>query len=139
MKYLLYTFLMVLVFDVCSLRAQTVDGVHLDSIPSEYVLLQFSQAGVFNSRVVMDVQFGQLDKVFSAKDSRFLGRDGKVVRFNSVIDGVNYFADAGFEFVQAYAFAIGSPPRPVYHYLMRRSDRGDLERSDLTHLKSLDQ
>lgn len=119
MRQLLITLL--IFFSPILAGAQTINGVPIDSLSEkgEYVLLLFTQR-LFKQSVVMDVDFGQKQKGWSAKDTRFTDKEGKPVEFNTVMDGVNYFASAGYEFIQAYAITIQNTN--IYHYLMRKRE-----------------
>lgn len=41
------------------------------------------------------------------------------MKFNSMIDALNYMGTQGWEFVQAYAITMGNTN--VYHFLMKRN------------------
>lgn len=121
MKHLLITLALTILAPIF-ISAQTINGIPIDSINKggEYVLLMFTRK-IFKNTVIMDVDFGQQRKAWSSTDSRFKDRDGNNVEFNSFMDGVNYFASAGYEFEQAFAVTIGN--NQVYHYLMRKKIR----------------
>ena len=55
---------------------------------------------LFSSKVNVQIDFGQETKFFS--DTRLVGKDGKAITFNSMVDAVNYMATLGWNFEQAY-------------------------------------
>ncbi|MCK9612531.1 MAG: hypothetical protein WC401_00700 [Bacteroidales bacterium] len=71
------------------------------------------------TKVTVSVDYGEERSFF--KDTRIIDETtGKVKKFNSMIDALNYMASIGWEFVQAYAFSSGSSSTPVYHYLLKK-------------------
>ena len=46
------------------------------------------------------------------------GKDGKPIKFSSVMEGVNYMAADGWEYVEA--FALTSNNTNVYHFVMKK-------------------
>lgn len=67
---------------------------------------------IFSMRVKVSVDFGTTVRQ-KLKDT-----EGKVIKFNSMIDAMNYMSEDGWEFHQAYVVTHGS--QNVYHWLMRR-------------------
>jgi len=47
---------------------------------------------------------------------------GKVKKFMSMIDAMNYMGDRGWEFIQAYAITYNN--QNVYHYILKRPKKG---------------
>ena len=71
---------------------------------------------ILTMKVVIDIDFGQQSK--SAADHRLTDENGKSLKFNSMIDALNYMGELGWEFEQA--FAITHANSNVYHYLLSR-------------------
>jgi hypothetical protein len=73
--------------------------------------------------VTIQVDFGQATSVWK-KSSQQLLRDenGKAIKFNSMIDAMNYFGVQGWEFVQAYVVTEGTlgGQQNVYHWLLKK-------------------
>lgn len=67
---------------------------------------------IFSNRVRVSVDFGETVRQ-KLKDT-----EGKVIKFNSMIDAMNFMSEEGWEFHQAYVVTHGS--QNVYHWLMRR-------------------
>ena len=109
---------------VGSAFGQTVNGVPLKEIQSEYV--QIIGSGKFLSeKVNIELDFGQKTSAWTKKDTQLLDSLGQKIELNSMIDALNFMASNGYELTQAYAFAVaGSSPlsagQNVYHFLLRR-------------------
>jgi len=100
--------------------AQTVNNVPIKDIDVEYVQI-VGTSRLLSTKVSIDIDFGQENKVFSAKDTQVRDEQGKLIIFNSMIDALNFMTSHGYEFVQAYAFNVSS--QNVYHYLLRKKKR----------------
>ncbi len=68
----------------------------------------------FNTKVKISVDFGQSRSLTS--DERLVDENGKVIKFNSMVDGMNYMGQFGWKFAQAYVVTIGQ--QNVYHWLL---------------------
>jgi hypothetical protein len=66
----------------------------------------------------VNIDFGQVDKMFSAKDTQIKDENGRMTTFNSMIDALNFMSENGYEFVNAYAITISN--QNVYHYMLRK-------------------
>ena len=75
---------------------------------------------LLTSKVKITVDFGQHTKLFTftKKNKMMVDENNKPIVFNSMIDGLNYMGQDGWNFVQAYAITMGSTN--VYHYLLRK-------------------
>ena len=71
---------------------------------------------ILSSKVTIEIDFGQARKLFA--DLRLKNDAGKAIKFNSMIDALNYMGAQGWEFVQAYAITVGNSN--VYHYLLKK-------------------
>lgn len=70
------------------------------------------------TKVTIVVDYGEQVKL--TKPNWIKDDEGKIQKFNSMIDALNYMGDQGWEFVQAYAVTSGSNTH-VYHYILKRS------------------
>ena len=78
--------------------SQTVNGLEISSIESEYMEI-IAISKLMSNKVNISLQFGQEDKMFKMKDSALLDANGKQVKFNSVTDALNFFNEVGYEFI----------------------------------------
>jgi hypothetical protein len=76
-------------------------------------------AKLFSTQVYVSIDLGERRKFF--EDKRMKNEDGTPKTFNSMIDGLNYMGQDGWEFVQAYIVTIGN--QNVYHYLLKKKNQ----------------
>lgn len=100
-------------------NAQTVNEIPIKDINVEYIQI-VGTTQLLSNKVTIELDFGQENKFFSTKSHQIKDEFGKSVKFNSMIDALNFLSKNGYDFIQAYAFAVGN--QNVYHYLLRKSD-----------------
>lgn len=100
-----------------TIKAQTVNDIPLTDIDVEYVQI-VGTSKLLSTKLTIQIDFGQRTKLLSSgKETIVKDADGKALDFNSMIDALNFMSKNGYEFVTAYAIAIGN--QNVYHYLLR--------------------
>jgi hypothetical protein len=115
-KLLFYTILCL--FYAFNAKSQTVNDTPLKDIDVDYVQI-VGTSRLLSNKLTIEIDFGQENKLFSSdKDTRVKDVNGKNMIFNSMIDALNFMTKNGYEFVQAYAFAVSN--QNVYHYLLRK-------------------
>jgi hypothetical protein len=67
---------------------------------------------LFSNKVTIDIDFGE-EKSFWA-DTRMKAFDGKLKKFNTIIDALNFMGKEGWLFINAYPVRDGSSE--IYHY-----------------------
>ena len=97
--------------------SQSVNGKAIAEIDVEYVQIVGS-AKLFSQKVNINIDFGQENKVFKAKDTQIRDANGKLTTFNSMIDALNFMSKCGYEFVDAYTLTVSN--QNVYHYLLKK-------------------
>ena len=105
---------------LCGISAftQTVNDIPISEIDVEYIQI-VGTSRLFSNKVTVEIDFGQHSKFFgSGKETQIKDIEGKLLKFNSMIDALNFMTSNGYTFVQAYAFAVDN--QNVYHYLMRK-------------------
>ena len=108
-------------FTVFNTSAQaTVNGQPINSIDVEYVRI-VGTSNLLNTKVTIDLEFGQQNKLFSTKDTKILNSDGSPLVLNSMVDALNFMSENGYEFISAYAITTGN--QNVYHYLKKRKNK----------------
>ncbi len=71
---------------------------------------------LFSNKVTVTVDFGQETSFWFGSSNQYLVDDnGKAIKFNSMVDAMNYMGKRGWEFEQAYVVTIGN--QNVYHWL----------------------
>jgi hypothetical protein len=88
-----------------------------DSIHYSYCQL-VGTSGFLTNKVTVSIDYGQEMKYFS--DQRIKDDAGNPIKFNSMIDALNYMAKNGWEHLQAYAITMGNTN--VYHHLLKRKE-----------------
>lgn len=80
---------------------------------------------VLSTKVTIAVDYGEQRSVW--KDNRLKNEEGKLVKFNTEIDALNYLGKQGWKLVNAYPLSVPNST-PVYHYVFRKEfSRGEVE------------
>lgn len=74
------------------------------------------QSGFMSKKVTITIDYGQIESIW--QDARIRDEDGKVKKFNSMVDAMNFMGGLGWEFQQAYVVTVGN--QNVYHWLLRK-------------------
>lgn len=92
-----------------SMNAQTISGVPLEEIESEYIQLRvFNELG---RKVNVTFDFGQKRKFFTIRNMQMRDTKGKCIKFNSPIEAINLMAEYGYEVVNGqYANSVCNRP-----------------------------
>ena len=70
-----------------------------------------------SNKVTIDVDYG--DERSFWKDHRLRDDDGKLKKFNTVIDAINFLGRNGWRLVNAFPVSMGNTPA-VYHYVFKK-------------------
>jgi|TARA_R110000868_G_scaffold84_10_gene900 hypothetical protein len=97
----------------------TVNGSPINGLDVDYVQI-VGRSNLMGTKVTVDLEFGQQNKLFSNEDTKILDSDGSTLKLNSMVDALNFMSDNGYDFVAAYAITIGN--QNVYHFLMKKKD-----------------
>ena len=101
-----------------------------------YLELLGEQKGLFNDKVKVTVDFGQEKSCWNNKRKQTLvDENGKKIAFNSMIDALNYFGEAGWQFEQAYVISHGNDY--VYHWLISKEVSSPEEMTDGFNTKKM--
>lgn len=71
---------------------------------------------LLSSKVTIDIDFGE-EKSFW-RDTRLKTDGGKIRKFNTVIDAINYMGSEGWIFINAYPVRMGQTE--VYHFAFKK-------------------
>lgn len=71
---------------------------------------------LLSNKVTIDLDFGE-EKSFW-KNHRLKSADGKIKKFNTVIDAMNYMGTAGWIFINAYPIRTGESE--IYHFAFKK-------------------
>jgi hypothetical protein len=72
---------------------------------------------ILSNKVTIDIDYGEERSIW--KDHRLKDEDGKLKKFNSVIDALNYLGKHGWILVNAFPISEPSGPK-VYHYVFKK-------------------
>ncbi|MGB5025463.1 MAG: hypothetical protein WBO44_08945 [Saprospiraceae bacterium] len=99
------------------IHGQTVNGVPMDSIKTDYVEIGGTEK-FLSTKMNVEIDFGQRQKYWSQKDTRLVDEHGKSLELNSMIDALNFMSKHGYSFVDSYI--VTKDGINVYHYLLKR-------------------
>lgn len=72
---------------------------------------------LLSNKVTIDIDYGEERSIW--KDHRLKEEDGKLRKFNSVIDAINYLGKMEWKLVNAFPVQVGNSPA-VYHYVFKK-------------------
>lgn len=72
---------------------------------------------LLSNKVTIDINYGEERSIW--KSHRLKEEGGKLKKFNSVIDAVNYLGKNGWKLVNAFPLSEGNGPT-VYHYIFKK-------------------
>ena len=72
---------------------------------------------LLSNKVTIDIDYGEERSIW--KDNRLKDDNGKLKKFNTVIDALNYLGKDGWLLVNAFPVATGNGPM-VYHYVFKK-------------------
>jgi len=72
---------------------------------------------LLSNKVTIDINYGEARSFW--KDYRVKTEEGKLKKFNSVIDAINYLGKDGWKLVNAFPVSAGNGPM-VYHYIFKK-------------------
>ncbi len=74
---------------------------------------------LFSNKVTITVDFGQETSFWTGYSNQYLvDEEGKAIKFNSMVDAMNFMGKLGWEFEQAYVVSTSS--QNVYHWLLSK-------------------
>lgn len=71
---------------------------------------------LLSNKVTIDIDFGE-EKGFW-RDKRLKSDDGKIKKFNTIIDAINYMGRNGWIFINAYPVRMGETE--IYHFAFKK-------------------
>jgi len=90
----------------------------LASAQVKYLYCEIVGTGnILGTKVTIVVDYGE--QINLIKPNWIKDDEGKIQKFNSMIDAMNYMGGQGWEFVQAYAVTHGTSSS-IYHYVLKR-------------------
>ena len=71
---------------------------------------------LLSNRVTIDIDFGEEKSIW--RDNRLKAYDGRLKKFNTVIDALNYMGKEGWIFINAYPVSVGQ--NVIYHFAFKK-------------------
>ena len=87
-----------------------------DSVKVEQFCQVIAKPRLLSNKVTIDVDFGDEKKFWS--DTRLRTWEGKVKKFNTIIDAMNYMGKEGWSFINAYPVKYGDSE--IFHFAFRK-------------------
>ena len=103
--------LMTCLFATTAIHAQS------DSTIVEQYCEVVATARLLSNKVTVNIDYGEERSIW--KDYRLRDDEGKLKKFNSVIDAINYLGKEGWKLVNAFPVTVGNSPS-VYHYVFKK-------------------
>ena len=101
-----------------NLNAQTVNDIPIKDLDVDYVTI-VGKTRTITNKITVELDFGQEDKILSSNKSHLIAdATGKTIKFNSMMDALNFLSQNGFSFVQAYVFT--EENENVFHYILKK-------------------
>jgi hypothetical protein len=117
--------ILITIFLSIQLSAQVIiDGVNINELEDVHIVQLLAKGSLFSNKVSIVVDYGQFKKWNDAKGSKFLDKDGKKKKFNTVIEAINFMENNGWEYKDALVITVDSfsGKQNVYHYYFRKKD-----------------
>ena len=73
---------------------------------------------LLSNKVTIDIDYGEERSIW--KDNRLKEENGRVRKFNTTIDALNYMGKSGWTLVNAFPVLVGTNSQ-VYHYVFKKS------------------
>ena len=93
-----------------------VSNAQTDTSRIEQYCQVIATPGLLSNKVTIDIDFGE-EKSFW-RESRVKTRDGKIKKFNTIIDAMNYMGRNGWIFINAYPVRMGETE--IYHFAFKK-------------------
>ena len=111
---------------VCLLLIAFKSNAQQDTLRVEQYCELVATPRLLSSKVTIDIDYGDERSIW--KDNRIRDENGKLKKFNTVIDALNFLGKEGWKLVNA--FPVFTPNSPVvYHYVLKqeflRADTGE--------------
>lgn len=81
--------------NTADLSAQSVNGVNIEEIDTPYLFVS-SVSRLLNNSVNLSINYGQEMRLNDMRSTGLLDRDGKAIKFNSIVHGLNYLYSFGY-------------------------------------------
>ncbi len=98
------------------LMSTLVSNAQTDSSKVEQYCQVIATPRLLSNKVTIDIDFG--DEKSFWRDNRLKTEGGRLKKFNTIIDAMNYMGKEGWIFINAYPVRIGETE--VYHFAFKK-------------------
>lgn len=105
----------ILIFVVVQLAALS-SFAQGDSATIEQYCQVIATPRLLSNKVTIDIDFGEEKNFWT--DNRLKTYDGKLKKFNSIIDALNFMGKEGWVFINAYPVNLGNTA--IYHFAFKK-------------------
>ncbi|KAA9038085.1 hypothetical protein FW778_15115 [Ginsengibacter hankyongi] len=88
----------------------------IDSSKVEQYCEVIATPRLLSNKVTIDINYGEQKSIW--KDTRLKDDEGKLKKFNTVVDALNYMGKDGWIFVNAFPVLNGTTQ--IYHYVFKK-------------------
>lgn len=111
---------LLLIFVSLNVLAQESRRIYCELVGTERLL---------SSKIIVTVDFGQETSFWTGASKQYLvDSNGKAIKFNSMVDAMNYMGKIGWKFEQAYV--VTTSQQNVYHWLLSKEIAADKKNAD---------
>ena len=93
-----------------------ISNAQADSSKVEQYCQVIATPRLLSNKVTIDIDFGEEKSVW--RDTRLKTDGGKLRKFNTVIDAINYMGSEGWIFINAYPVRMGQTE--IYHFAFKK-------------------
>jgi hypothetical protein len=87
-----------------------------DSVKIEQFCQVIAKPRLLSNKVTIDIDFGEEKNFWS--DTRLRTWEGKIKKFNTIIDAMNFMGREGWSFINAYPVRYGDSE--IFHFAFRK-------------------
>ncbi|MEO5683208.1 MAG: hypothetical protein ABIQ88_11245 [Chitinophagaceae bacterium] len=91
-------------------------GAQADTCKVEQYCQLIATQRILSNKVTIDIDFGEEKSFF--RDTRLTNYDGKIKKFNTIIDAMNYMGKEGWLFVNAYPVHLAGTE--IFHFAFKK-------------------
>ena len=101
---------------VFALSTSYVASAQTDSTKIEQYCQVIATPRILSNKVTIDIDFGEQKSFW--RDERLKTYDGKLKKFNTIIDALNFMGKEGWLFINAYPVTMGTTQ--IYHFAFKK-------------------
>ena len=101
---------------VIALSASIAAAAQTDTSKIEQYCQVIATPRLLSNKVTIDIDFGEQKSYW--RDERLKTYDGKLKKFNTIIDALNFMGKEGWLFINAYPVTMGTTQ--IYHFAFKK-------------------